>query len=205
MGTPQPCGWHPSERNLPFRKTIVSLLLACFPFSPDWATKVFPSSELEGGAALGDDAVPSAPGTAPAPWVVTENKTSAMAGKDMGERAAFIFGLPDQESFSFDWMMRGVTWFHVSIVAMRVLTDPVGPGLVVFCGLESGGRFAADPEEPIRRYGKVLALWLRRPQANRCFHSGKLIPSFHRVPGNDHTGGGETRGGSSPPFGTILS
>jgi hypothetical protein len=87
---------------------------------------------------------------------------------------------------------------------MRVLTDPVGPGLVAFCGPESGDRFAADPEKHIRRYGKVLALWLRRPQASRCFHSGKLILSFHRVPDNDHRGGGETRGGSSPPFGTIA-
>jgi hypothetical protein len=40
-------------------------------------------------------------------------------------------------------MMLGVTWFHVSIVVMRVLTDPVGPGLVVFCGLERDDRFAA--------------------------------------------------------------
>jgi hypothetical protein len=72
---------------------------------------------------------------------------------------------------------------------MRVLTDPVGPGLVAFCGPESGDRFAADPEKHIRRYGKVLALWLRRPQASCCFHSGKLILSFDRVPDNDHRGG----------------
>jgi hypothetical protein len=64
-------------------------------------TNVLPSRELKAGTALGDAVVPSAPGTAPAPMVVTENKTSAMAVKDMGERAAFIFGLPDQESLSF--------------------------------------------------------------------------------------------------------
>ena len=94
-------------------------------------------------------------------------------------------------------------WFHVSIVAMRVLTDPVGPGFVAFSGPENGDRFTADPEKHVCREGKVLALWPRRPWASRCFHSGKLILSFHRVPDNDHGGGGETRGGSSPPFGTI--
>ncbi len=86
-------------------------------------------------------------------------------------------------------------WFHVSIVAMRVLTDPVGPGLVAFSGPENGDRFTADPEKHVSREGKVLALWPRRPWASRCFHSGKVILPFHRVPDNDHGGGGVFMGG----------
>jgi hypothetical protein len=45
-------------------------------------------------------------------------------------------------------------WFHVSIIAMRVLTDPVGPGLVAFSGPENGDRFTADPEKHVCREGR---------------------------------------------------
>jgi hypothetical protein len=67
---------------------MVSLLLACLPFSPDWATNVFPSRRLTVGTALGDAVAP----TAPAPTAVTEIRAIAMAADKVGERGAIIFG-----------------------------------------------------------------------------------------------------------------
>jgi hypothetical protein len=89
---------HVSERNLPSLKTKVSFLLACFPFSPDWATNVLPSRELKAGTALGDAAAPTAPGIASAHVAVTEISVIAMAANEVVERRAIIFGFSVREN-----------------------------------------------------------------------------------------------------------
>jgi hypothetical protein len=76
---------------------MVSLLLACFPFSPDWATNVFPSRRLTVGAALGDAVAPIALRTASAPVAVTEIRAITMAANEVGERGAIIFGFSVRE------------------------------------------------------------------------------------------------------------
>jgi hypothetical protein len=93
----KPYGLHPSERNLPFWKTMVSLLLDCFPFSPDWVMNVFPSRRLKAGTVLGDAAAPTTPGIASAPVAVTEIRAIAMAANEMVERGATIFGFSVRE------------------------------------------------------------------------------------------------------------
>jgi hypothetical protein len=96
---------HASERNLPSLKTKVSFLLAGFPFSPDRVTNVLPSRELRAGTVLGDAAVPTVPGIASAPVAVTKIRTIAMVTDNVGERGAFIFGLPNQGKSSLFFKM----------------------------------------------------------------------------------------------------
>jgi hypothetical protein len=73
---------------------MVSLLLACLPFSPDWATNVFPSRERKAGTALGDAVAL----TAPASTAVTEIRAIAMAADKVEERGAIIFGFSVREN-----------------------------------------------------------------------------------------------------------
>ena len=53
-----------------------------------------------------------------------------------------------------------------------------------FLRAEERRPFYGGPRKARLPGGKVLALWPRRPWASRCFHSGKLILSFPRVPDN---------------------
>jgi len=78
---------------------MVSLLLACFPFSPDWATNVFPSRRFTVGAALGDAVAPIALRTAPASVAVTEIRAIAMAANEVVGRGAIIFGFSVRENY----------------------------------------------------------------------------------------------------------
>jgi hypothetical protein len=76
---------------------MVSLLLACFPFSPDWATNDFPSRRFRVGAVLGDAVAPIAPGIASAPVAVTEIRAIAMAANEVVGRGAIISGFSVRE------------------------------------------------------------------------------------------------------------
>jgi len=73
-------------------------LLDCFPFSPDWATTVFPSRRLTVGTVLGDAVAPIAPGMA-----VTEIRAIAMAANEVVGRGAIIFGISVREKHQFYW------------------------------------------------------------------------------------------------------
>jgi hypothetical protein len=76
---------------------MVSLLLAWFPFSPDWVTNVFPSRGLKTGTALDEAVAPVALRTAPAPMAFTEIRAIAMAANEVAERGAIISGFSVRE------------------------------------------------------------------------------------------------------------
>jgi len=73
-------------------------LLSCLPFSPDWATNVFPSRRLTVGAALGDAVAPIALRTAFAPVAVTKIRAIATDANEVVGRRAVIFGLSVREN-----------------------------------------------------------------------------------------------------------
>src|SRR4030067_271925 len=120
--SPKPHGVHPSERNLPSRKTMVSLLLAFFPFSPDSATNVFPSRKFEGCAVPGDPGGPSAARAVPAGMDAMEKRTSAATEAATGKRSDFIGSiLPQKEIYIYE----SASGCEVSV--FRVFPHRIGP------------------------------------------------------------------------------
>jgi hypothetical protein len=77
---------------------MVSLLLSCLPFSPDFAMNDFPLSGLKAVTALGDASAATALGTASPSVAVTEIRAIAMAANEVVGRGTIIFGFSVREN-----------------------------------------------------------------------------------------------------------